>query len=205
MHYALVDNNRIKVQSNLTGLCPGCSQIVIAKCGTQRVHHWAHKNGKNCDKWWESETEWHRLWKDNYPAEWQESFSVDQESGEIHIADVRTSAGLVIEFQHSNIMQQERESRERFYQNMVWVVNGLRLKNDYKRFNKRITYQYLKEPNIFGVYDIENFLPVGWSNSSISVIFDFNGIDSSENCNDAENFLYCLIPKRVGRIGILIK
>lgn len=204
MRFALIDNDKVEAKSGLKGICLGCSQEVVAKCGFQRVHHWAHKGNKACDSWWEPETEWHRTWKNNYPIEWQENFLIDQKSGEVHIADVRTSAGFVIEFQHSNITLQERESRERFYKSMVWVVNGLRLKNDYKRFEKRKDYQYLKEPNIFGVYDIENFLPVGWSNSPVPVIFDFNGICSSDNRSDSESYIYCLIPKRIGRIGILI-
>ena len=43
----------------------------------------------------------------------------------MHIADVKTDRGIVIEFQHSFLHRNERESREKFYQNMVWVVDGL--------------------------------------------------------------------------------
>ena len=49
---------------------------------------------------------------------------IDQASGEKHVADVKLRFGLVIEFQHSPIEQMEVESREAFYGNMTWVVDG---------------------------------------------------------------------------------
>lgn len=136
MHFALINNNRVKAQPQLQGLCSCCSKPVIAKCGTQKIWHWAHKSKTDCDNWWEPETEWHRTWKNNYPADWQEISLLDKRTGEKHIADVRTVHNLVIEFQHSHIDPQERTSREQFYKNMVWVVDGTRLKKNYPRFLK---------------------------------------------------------------------
>ena len=133
MRYALVDNQKTEAKKGLKGLCPGCMQPVIAKCGEHKMHHWAHVSVESCDSWWEPETEWHRFWKDKFPKEWQEIFLIDPRTGEKHVADVRTPQGLVIEFQHSHIDPEERISREKFYKNMVWVVDGTRLKNDYKR------------------------------------------------------------------------
>lgn len=49
---------------------------------------------------------------------------------EKHIADIRTNSGLVIEFQHSRIDPQEQVKREIGYGNMIWVVDGARLKKD---------------------------------------------------------------------------
>jgi competence protein CoiA len=97
------------------------------------VWHWAHKTSTHCDQWWEPETAWHRGWKDRFPQEWQEVPLIDQRTGELHIADVRTSAGLVLEFQHSSIDPAEVRARESFYQRMVWVIDGC--KNDADRFN----------------------------------------------------------------------
>ena len=44
--------------------------------------------------------------------------------GEIHRADIKTPNGIVIEVQHSSMSDAERISREAFYQNMVWIVDG---------------------------------------------------------------------------------
>jgi competence protein CoiA len=97
---------------------------MIAKCGQVKIWHWAHKSRASCDPWWESETEWHRSWKNQFPTDWQEVVHIDQASGEKHVADVKLRFGLVIEFQHSPIEQMEVESREAFYGNMTWVVDG---------------------------------------------------------------------------------
>src|SRR5581483_2362554 len=134
MHLALIDNNLVKAEPGRKALCAGCHQPVIAKCGNERIHHWAHQNNRMCDSWWEPETQWHRIWKNHYPIEWHEKFLPDETTGEKHIADIRTSYGLVIEFQHSFLKPEERTSRESFYKNMLWVVDGTRNKRDYERF-----------------------------------------------------------------------
>ncbi len=102
---------------------------MVAKCGEVRLRHRAHKGRLLCDPWWENETEWHRAWKDQFPADWQE-FAHLAEDGERHIADVKTERGWVIEFQYSYIKPEERRSREAFYKKLVWVVNGTRRKRD---------------------------------------------------------------------------
>jgi competence protein CoiA len=132
MRFALIDNERHSPSPGLTGHYPGCGAAVIAKCGTERVHHWSHRSKRTCDPWWETETQWHRNWKDRFPQPWQEVIQHDA-SGEKHIADVRTDKGLVLEFQHSHLNPLEKASREKFHQNMVWVVDGLRLVRDLPR------------------------------------------------------------------------
>src|SRR5215469_8979083 len=129
MKFACVNGQRQEAQPNLLGKCPACGQPMVARCGEARVWHWAHKGHRDCDPWWENETEWHRAWKDQFPADWQEIVH-NAEDDERHIADVKTQNGWVIEFQQSRISPDERRSREAFYQSLVWVVDGLRLKRD---------------------------------------------------------------------------
>jgi hypothetical protein len=95
----------------------------VAKCGPRVIHHWAHAARKNCDPWWENETEWHREWKSRFPEECRE-VSRTAPDGEIHRADIKTPTGIVIEVQHSAMTDEERESREAFYRNLVWIVDG---------------------------------------------------------------------------------
>ncbi len=205
MHFALINNNRVEAQPQLQGLCTCCFQPVIAKCGTRKIWHWAHKSKTDCDNWWETETEWHRAWKSNYPMEWQEISLVDESTSEKHIADVRTPHNLVIEFQHSHIDPQERTSREKFYKNMVWIVDGTRLKRDYSRFLKgrknsfenTIFYQ-TENPKIFRVDLIDWCLPSAWLESSVPIIFDFLGHGFLDDEEGLRSPLYCLFPQ-VGR------
>ncbi len=204
MRFALIDNNRIEAQPQLDGLCSCCSKPVIAKCGTRKIWHWAHRSKSDCDNWWEPETEWHRAWKNNYSADWQEVTLLNERTGEKHIADVRTIHNLVVEFQHSNITPKERTSREQFYKNMVWVVDGTRLKRDYPRFVKEWNRDGISEVRktdklgIFKVWFPEFCFPEAWLKSSVPVIFDFRGDGSIVDIEGLRNNLYCLFPQ-VGR------
>lgn len=123
MQYALVNGQRTKAFPNGKGVCPQCNSTVIAKCGSRNIKHWAHHRTKDCDPWHENETPWHREWKSLFPSECQE-VTHRANNGEIHRADIKTSTGVIVEIQHSHISDKERLSRELFYQNLVWVVDG---------------------------------------------------------------------------------
>lgn len=88
MRFALSEDKRVEATPGAVGLCPGCGAPLIAKCGSKKVWHWAHKGQRHCDDWWEPETGWHRSWKSYFPADWQEVPSRDK-AGELHIADVK--------------------------------------------------------------------------------------------------------------------
>ncbi len=205
MRFALIDNQRVEAEPKLKGYCPVCNERVIAKCGKQRIHHWAHLGDTNCDKWYEPETEWHRAWKNKFPTEQQECILYDDKSGEKHIADVRTAHGLVIEFQHSFLNPDERAARETFYKNMVWVVDGTRLKRDYSRFQEHQGYfRSLNKAGFFSVDSIGKCFPVNWVQSSVPVIFDFSGVTVTDHPDILRNALWCLLPGRVGRESIVV-
>ena len=200
MKFALVDNIKTEATKGAKGICPNCGSELIAKSGELKINHWAHKVKRKCDSWWEPETEWHRSWKNNYPTEWQEVSLIDEQSNERHIADVCTDDNLVIEFQHSYINPQERTAREKFYQNMVWVVDGTRLKRDYPRFLKgRYNFIPTDKKGIFTVESPEEYFPSTWLGSSVPVVFDFLGTQAPESLKEIGNNLYCLFPIRIGR------
>jgi competence CoiA-like predicted nuclease len=117
----------------VSGLCQACRSPTTAKCGKYIVWHWAHKPEALCDHWWETETEWHRGWKNRFPTDWQEIVLISLSTHEKHIADIRTSSGLLLEMQRSNIDSSEVLARESFYQKMVWIVDGC--KNDADRYH----------------------------------------------------------------------
>ncbi|WP_292426877.1 competence protein CoiA family protein [Mesorhizobium sp.] len=197
MRFALVNNERCEASTGLAAFCPGCSQPMIAKCGTQRVWHWAHRGNRNCDPWWEPETAWHRAWKDQFPAGWQEVIRRD-DAGEKHIADVRTENGLVIEFQHSHLPTQERVAREAFHQNLVWVVDGTRLKRDPSRFLEgRTFFRPTLMRSLFTTLFPEECFPFTWLNCDMPVFFDFEGIGTSnEMPKPNRRILWGLLPGR---------
>jgi len=133
MKYALVNEQRQEAQPGLSGNCPFCGDLMVAKCGEIKIWHWAHREELRCDSWKENETEWHRSWKGQFPNDWQERIHTS-ESGEKHIADVKTIKSWVIEFQHSHLNPVERRARNDFYKKLVWVVDGPRRKRDKQKF-----------------------------------------------------------------------
>ena len=147
---------------------------MIAKCGEVKLWHWAHRAGSLCDRWWENETPWHRAWKDRFPTEWQEIWR-HADDGELHIADVETHDGWVIEFQHSNINPEERRSREGFYERMTWVVDGLRRKRDVVQFSGAWSKGHARDPlsNKRRLSSPGSALLRDWAGSHAHVFFDF--------------------------------
>ena len=74
------------------------------------------------------ETPWHRNWKKAFPPSFREVTFFDHALTEYHRADVHTPCGTTIEFQNSPICLDELLSREAFYPNLVWVLNGKKFK-----------------------------------------------------------------------------
>ena len=116
------------------GTCPVCGARVIAKCGSRVIHHWAHSSRLECDPWWENETAWHREWKNLFPEEYREISHVAPD-GEIHRADLKMPSGIVVEIQHSQMTDTERISRETFYGNLVWIIDGRSFQSNFRIFH----------------------------------------------------------------------
>jgi competence protein CoiA len=174
MKFALVNGQREEAQPNLSGECPGCGSPTVAKCGELRVLHWAHKGRQLCDPWWENETEWHRAWKDQFPAQWQEIVHRAGE-GERHIADVKTGDGWVIEFQHSCIDPEERRSRDTFYSKLIWVVDGKRRKRDGAQFLNAWNQGLPVGAAVRRVGNDACSLLREWTDSDAPIFLDFGG------------------------------
>jgi len=196
MRFALIDGVKVEATKGAKGFCQSCGAEMIAKCGEFKINHWAHKIKHQCDTWWETETEWHRKWKGNFPLEWQEVIRLDDHTNEKHIADVQTKKGLVIEFQHSYLNPQERRKREDFYKNMVWIIDGTRLKRDFPRFSKEWKSDGISEVHRTDKSGIPEFcFPEAWLKSSVPVIFDFLGDGTLDDPEGMRNNLYCLFPQ----------
>ncbi|MEP4545485.1 MAG: competence protein CoiA family protein [Saccharospirillum sp.] len=180
MRYAIVNNEKIVATKGAKGACPSCGSDLIAKCGELKVNHWSHQGNRNCDPWWENETEWHRAWKDNFVKEWQEVVHTDENSGEKHIADVKTNSDWVIEFQHSQISLEERNSRNNFYPKLIWVLDGTRRKRDKVAFHRLLDEFSIESDDpkfnaIIGQDDCR--LIKEWHKSNALVFLDFKDED----------------------------
>lgn len=204
MKFAQVNGVKAEAQQGLRGACEVCQSVMIAKCGNERMKHWAHKSKISCDPWWENETEWHRAWKNRFPENWQEIIHKDPTTGEMHKADIKTTSGLVIEFQRSAIEPAEMLSREHFYKNMVWVVDGTRLMRDYPRFCKGFSSLRQTVKGFFLSSFPDECFPSSWLASSVPVYFDFQGNGDPVQPQDARrSALWCLFPNRVDGAAVV--
>jgi len=118
MIWAIKNEIKTKAIPKEKALCPICKEEVISKCGKIKIWHWAHKSNKDCDNWYEPESEWHLNWKNEFPKECQE-FTMGK-----HRADIRTKSRWIIELQNSSISSEEIKEREKYYKRMIWLLNG---------------------------------------------------------------------------------
>lgn len=177
MRFALSDKQRIDATPGALGVCPGCNADMLARCGTKKVWHWAHKGRRHCDHWWENETQWHRDWKNRFLSDWQEVPARD-ESGELHIADIKTPYGLVVEFQHSAIKLDEVEKRTNFYGHVIWIIDGNRRPTDRTQYERMLSEnrpERFDSVNIYNIYCEETRLLKEWGSLGKIVGFDFGG------------------------------
>ena len=83
-------------------------------------------------------------------TDWQEVPARD-DTGGLHIADIKTPYGLVIEFQHSAIKPDEVEKRTNFYGRVIWIVDGTRRPTDPVQYERMLSENY---PERFDGVDI---------------------------------------------------
>ncbi len=206
MRFALVEDKRTSPSPGLSGSCPACGSAVLPKCGSLRVHHWAHRGKRVCDRWWERETEWHRKWKDKFPPHWQEVIRSDT-SGEKHIADVRTDRGLTVEFQYSHLNPHERVARENFHGNMVWVVSGARRVRDLPRFvDGKKSFMPVWRKGVYVTPLLDAAFPRDWLNCAVPVFFDLeNAPGLTEQTLHVSRPLWCLLPGRAFGLAVVLQ
>jgi hypothetical protein len=133
MLFAIVDGKKMGACPNALGACQLCNGKVFSKCGELNVWNWAHYKDKNCDYWFEPETEWHKNWKLIFGE--HNSEIVISKNSVRHIADILTKDKVVIELQNSPIQPNVIRERETLYgEQMIWVVNGIRFKESFSIF-----------------------------------------------------------------------
>lgn len=116
-------NERITAKPGIKAICPGCQNLVIARCGDIRIWHWAHKISI-CTYDSEPETEWHLAWKKRALCA---GFEIEKIIDD-HRADIYDSGrNMVIEVQHSPITDEDIIKRCDFYTSkgikLAWIFD----------------------------------------------------------------------------------
>jgi hypothetical protein len=123
-----IDNQKILATPKVIAFCESCGDRVIPKCGPIKIHHFAHRNGADCDKWNEQETEWHREWKSYVPIDQREV--VITHNSKKHRADIYLPSNkITIEFQYSPLTYNQRVERNQFYKKIIWVAHINQIRN----------------------------------------------------------------------------
>ncbi len=132
MIWAVKNDERIKAtREQRKATCSLCDEEVIAKCGEIKIWHWSHKKDFVCDPFGEPETLWHLEWKNYFKGNEQEVIIGK------HRADIKTKNGLIIEVQNSPISPEKIIDRENFYKNMIWILNGKTIADNFLIRNKK--------------------------------------------------------------------
>ena len=122
-------NEKVNIESASKSekyFCPICNNQVIFKKGKIRAPHFSHKIDSGCVDWGDM-SEWHLGWQQKFPLECREA--VIEKDGIKHRADVLIKEkNTVIEFQHSQISNDEFNARNKFYTengyNLIWIFDG---------------------------------------------------------------------------------
>lgn len=180
------DENRIYANNPVRYtecFCPACNEKLIHKIGKYKRSHFAHQANTNCyygnNK--DNKCEWHIRMQEYFPQECREYRFVDEETGEVHIADVFIpEENVVIEFQHSPITLEEYHSRTVFHlknkRGIIWVFDESKenqKENEFGRF-KHDSFCAKKWP-----YDNLNFK---WLRNPRKFLADSLDIEKYYNC-----------------------
>ena len=154
------------VEKDTKCFCPVCNEELRLRKGGKNRPHFAHKQDTECQygKDQDYKSEWHIRMQEYFPREACEVRFTDDETGEVHIADVfLEDSKTVLEFQHSPISEDEFMSRTFFHlknkRRIVWIFDesSKSLDSTYGRFryDEDICwfgipfYQWMRRPRKF--------------------------------------------------------
>ena len=154
------------VEKDTKCFCPVCNEELRLRKGGKNRPHFAHKQDTECQygKDQDYKSEWHIRMQEYFPREACEVRFTDDETGEVHIADVfLEDSKTVLEFQHSPISEDEFMSRTIFHlkneRRIVWLFDesSKSLDSTYGRFryDEDICrfgipfYQWMRRPRQF--------------------------------------------------------
>lgn len=125
--------NRVYSDEYISGtkcFCPECRKPLRYKHGDVYRPYFAHHQKSECS--WGTDkdhlSEWHIRMQEYFPKEQREVRFRDEDTGEVHIADIYVKEmETVIEFQHSPIKTEEFLARTQFHtmhnRRIVWVFD----------------------------------------------------------------------------------
>ena len=131
---------RVNAHRNADCRCRFCEAPVLTQPGNGVPEKWVHRNTRHCDEWWETETKWHRDWKNLFPNHWLEVLCCTDDGTTYieediwHIADVMSPDKAAMKMQRGAITPKEIKTRTAFYETctatFLWLVDACRLTSE---------------------------------------------------------------------------
>jgi len=118
MRIALVDGVRRVPTPGAKGICTGCGEELVAKCGQVNAWHWAHLPASECP-YKDDHSVWKNVWKGFFPDEqverWINGVRVDiVGKGNIYIMLCDTSPSP----------EEAEKMEDLFGDKLAWILNG---------------------------------------------------------------------------------
>ena len=176
-------------------ICLLCGSDLIAKKGTKRMHHFAHRSATECDDWATGMTEWHLMGQrilEGRGAKLETPFANIDNRGHRHRLDALMTDGdghrKGFELQHSPMGRDMFDVRNRFYldelDELIWVfdVRGrdIRLGREFHPAGSKRGFRpfvdhlgrWMRQPEWFSSPCLE-----GWYGRMLSVFLYVDGGD----------------------------
>ena len=213
-------------KSGERGICPLCGTEMVARVGSERVPHWAHKIKSECDPWYEQESKWHFDLYKQFDVLISKKIQLTDQSvqfgelydkkGEKHYVNV-LAKNRVVQFRNTPISLDLRAAYERFFDNLTWIVQ-ISNKNKVKKFGKSFGEslystkklghdQIVNSRQIYWLFDKGNVLPKVWAESSVPLVLDFSedvDVEDDQKTNLAHSF-WLVIPHEYERLSMVLR
>ena len=126
MIYGITNSGeRVLATKNTEATCPHCKINLISKCGNIKVHHWAHKDAKDCP-YAGGMTKWHYDWLINFDNRLSEGWKIEYFFDSIRFDAYNPAKKQAIEFQRI-IDLDYMANKINICQNtgikLLWVIN----------------------------------------------------------------------------------
>ena len=122
---------RILAQKNAKAVCPHCKGVLTPKCGSIKVHHWAHKEAKGCPYAY-GMTKWHYDWLLDYESLSEQGWEVEYFFNSIRFDAYNPTANQAIEFQRTidlDYISQKVEICRQAGIKLYWLINPAVFRN----------------------------------------------------------------------------
>lgn len=173
----IADNgSRILASKGAKATCPQCKGGLVPKCGSIKVHHWAHKEAKGC-LYSYGMTQWHYKWLNKYNGLSSDGWEIEYSFDSVYFDAFNPNEEKAIEFQRTidiESISHKIEICKNAGITLFWLFNSKIFRNfiytnNYEGNERHILYSR-RRCNL----KISNLLEKYMSHKSLEFLIDFS-------------------------------